>query len=260
MSTEAANLKKVVDPVDLKQMFTSLKKFTRRTVPLGKYDATTNCHVDEVYLREMNVSAAGVGCAVWDAAIIMARWIHSKSGGWFAGKVVHEVGAGVGLPGIVSGRHASRVLLSDHMPQLVTNLQYNITLNCNEPDELPATHPERSRISKERANLAKAAVPLLIDYTDCKDITAVEGMSLADIILGSEVVYTANIDYITALVNFVHSALKPDGVFLYDSIHRTRGSSRPDPTINSTEFSCRCFSCAVNLSRQLSHETAHRRL
>ncbi len=33
---------------------------------------------DEVYLREMNIAAGGVGCACWDAGIILANWIYEN--------------------------------------------------------------------------------------------------------------------------------------------------------------------------------------
>jgi predicted nicotinamide N-methyase len=92
-----------------------------------------------VYLREMNFAAGGVGCAAWDGAIILARFLR-RIRNTLAGRRVHEVGAGVGLPGIVAARYAASCVLSDYIPSLVENLDYNIALNGarRRVDEAPA--------------------------------------------------------------------------------------------------------------------------
>jgi hypothetical protein len=64
--------KPVVAPVEnLKAMFTSLKKFTRRTVPFGVVEKKSKKCVDEVYLREMNISSAGkAGVALYSLSAV----------------------------------------------------------------------------------------------------------------------------------------------------------------------------------------------
>lgn len=114
----------------------SFVRYKRRTVPFGRQvgDLKANKrhrqYVDEIYLREMNIAVGGVGCAVWDASIVLARWIY-RNNHLFRGKIVHELGAGVALPGIMAGRYAKRTLISDYVTSLVQNIAYNIALNTN---------------------------------------------------------------------------------------------------------------------------------
>jgi len=60
----------------------------RKTIGFGDYHKITRCHDYEVYIREVSIVEGGLGCAVWDAAIILSRWIwdHQEM---FAGKIVH---------------------------------------------------------------------------------------------------------------------------------------------------------------------------
>jgi len=78
----------------------------------------------------MNVSAGGVGAEAWDASIIMANWLTCNSS-YLRGSTIHELGAGVGLPGLVAARYCRRSIISDYVPILIENLQYNIHLNGN---------------------------------------------------------------------------------------------------------------------------------
>jgi len=108
---------------------------------------------DEIYLSETSISFGGVGCACWDGAIILARWLLAH-GQAIRDAVVHEVGAGVGLPGIAAARFAKRVTLSDYVPVLIECLNYNIRLNgANVRD---ATLDELEQVNQELENLNKS--------------------------------------------------------------------------------------------------------
>lgn len=76
----------------------------------------------------MNFAAGGVGCATWDAAVILGHWIRDNCNVFYE-KSVHELGAGVGLPGLMAARFAKSVLISDYVPILVKNLKYEIGQN-----------------------------------------------------------------------------------------------------------------------------------
>jgi len=85
----------------------------------------------EIYIRELSILDAGIGCALWDAAIILSRWIYERGEQVFKNANVLELGAGVGLPGILCSYFAKSTILSDYLPQILENLEYNLKLNSN---------------------------------------------------------------------------------------------------------------------------------
>lgn len=85
-----------------------------------------------VYLRSIPTSIHGtgqhtVGYLLWSSAIILSRFIIQNESKLVRDKSVLECGAGLGLCGIVAGRYASKVTLSDFSEILVQNLDYNIS-------------------------------------------------------------------------------------------------------------------------------------
>lgn len=50
-----------------------LRKHRRKTVPFGDYDKEERSHSDEIYIRELSIVDGGIGCALWDASIILSR-------------------------------------------------------------------------------------------------------------------------------------------------------------------------------------------
>jgi predicted nicotinamide N-methyase len=194
---------KIGDPrIDWKELALSLQKYRRKTVSLDR-DA------DVVYLREMSIAEAGIGCAVWDAAIILARWFNTHSS-LLEGLSVLELGAGVGLPGIVCARFASRVILSDYIPKLVENLDYNIKTNSNLDIE------EGSFDLKK--NVSESAAVALLDWHELDEESKDEILlknhgNRFDIVFGSELVYTADEEHIKCLVRVVKRYIGERGVF-----------------------------------------------
>jgi predicted nicotinamide N-methyase len=67
---------------------------------------------------------------VWPSAIAMAEFLlqHKEL---IAGKSVLEIGCGLGLPGIVAGKLAASVMLSDYLPDAVQLAAHNWQLNHN---------------------------------------------------------------------------------------------------------------------------------
>jgi len=66
---------------------------------------------------------------MWPAALLLGRWLRWHRG-LVAGRSVHELGAGLGLSGLVAAMAgASATTLSDFNPEVVKNLGDNIALN-----------------------------------------------------------------------------------------------------------------------------------
>jgi len=212
-------------------------RFKRKTIAfgpqIGDLAATKRDRefLDEVYLREMNFAAGGVGCAAWDGAIILARFLR-RIRNTLAGRRVHEVGAGVGLPGIVAARYAASCVLSDYIPSLVENLDYNIALNGarRRVDEAPAApdtpnaaalHGDAAEDVIEeyrgalRQRVSHAATAAVLDWEEFPSLPECEQERFkCDIIIGSEVTYSQiQSAGIPALFALVDATLSADGVF-----------------------------------------------
>ena len=68
------------------------------------------------------------GVVLWDAATMLARWMHRYGGMLFEGQRVLEIGAGsTGLPGLTAWALGARqVVLSDYIPEYLLSLEANI--------------------------------------------------------------------------------------------------------------------------------------
>lgn len=69
-----------------------------------------------------------VGYVMWSSGIILARLLASFKHLW-VGKDLHEIGAGLGLAGLVGAMSAQSVVMSDYNPECVRNLRDNCLLN-----------------------------------------------------------------------------------------------------------------------------------
>lgn len=97
-------------------------------VPMG----LTDLPEFTVYLRSIpgNIHGTGqhaVGYLLWSSAVILSRLIVQNNEMLVRNKFVLECGSGQGLCGIVAGRYAAAVTLSDFSEILVNNLEYNIS-------------------------------------------------------------------------------------------------------------------------------------
>eukprot|EP00051_Salpingoeca_urceolata_P018555 m.261172 g.261172 ORF g.261172 m.261172 type:complete len:175 (-) comp19222_c0_seq7:588-1112(-) len=72
------------------------------------------------------------GTHVWAASLVFARWIVSLRQR-LAGASVCELGAGCGVPGLVTGlcTDANEVLVTDLFAHTVDNLRHNVSLNLD---------------------------------------------------------------------------------------------------------------------------------
>lgn len=199
-------------------------KKRRKTVGFGKYDRKEKKFEVEVYVRELSIIDAGIGSGVWDASIIFARWIFENKDffkGFFSSflffcfnfhefvlekdKVVIELGAGCGLPGILCARFAKQVFLTDYMEQLVENLEYNVKLNSNVEEEGEGEEKEMRGRVLERCKV------LELDWEKEEKYPPFDVLPKADIVIGSELTYSdLNIQ---SLVRVVERYLHPSGVF-----------------------------------------------
>ncbi len=73
------------------------QKNKRKTIGLGVYYKKDKRWDLEIYIRELSIAEAGLGCALWDASIILSRCIYTNPQ-IFQGQKVLEVGSGCGLP------------------------------------------------------------------------------------------------------------------------------------------------------------------
>lgn len=65
---------------------------------------------------------------LWPSARAMGEWLirHPQI---YQSKTVHEIAAGLGLPGILAAKSAASVRISDYDPEAVTFMQANIAIN-----------------------------------------------------------------------------------------------------------------------------------
>jgi ankyrin repeat protein/predicted nicotinamide N-methyase len=144
------------------------------------------------------------GLGIWSASLVMARWMASKSIlGRFDNKVVLELGAGCGVPGLAVGLHsnATSVYVTDFNPSTVRNLEYNIGINANRPCTKSTAGTNGEWIERVKASS--------IDWDD----ESTWPDDKMDFIIGSDLIYQKSI--VPLLKKVVAGLLKPDGRFLY---------------------------------------------
>jgi Lysine methyltransferase len=112
----------------------SIHKFTEFSRECKRSDEEQSIDSENftVHLRSIPLSIIGtgqhaVGYLLWSSAVILSRLIVQNKETLVQDKRVLECGAGLGLCGIVAGRYAKAVTLSDFSEVLVRNLEYNIS-------------------------------------------------------------------------------------------------------------------------------------
>ena len=109
---------------------------------------------------------AETGCVLWPAALALAALVRSAPQLVAHSRVI-ELGAGVGLPGLLCASHASLVVLTDIVAETLANLRYNASLLAPE-----------------------AARRVRVDSLDWRDCAAgVCSLPRCDLVLASDVVY-----------------------------------------------------------------------
>lgn len=151
-----------------------LAKMRRLVLPFGpavpkkghKFSGQKD-HVQEHYIRELPLAAAGLGCALWDGGVVLSRWVHEHGPDVFQNKSVLELGAGVALAGIMAAHWARHVVVTDYIEATVDNAAYNVRLNhdsdaetdpCDEDKASDGSaspaHPAYQRRIKDRVSAA----------------------------------------------------------------------------------------------------------
>ncbi|GBG35052.1 Ankyrin repeat protein, putative [Hondaea fermentalgiana] len=145
------------------------------------------------------------GAFLWAASLALSRWIVDEKT-LFQGKLVAELGAGCGLPGIVAYRctEAREVVVTDVDSATYFNTEHNVGLHAG---------------ARENASLSACA----LDWTEESSWSeTLKGKT--DVLIGSDLVY--DLDLVGPLVHTIKSLLCEKGEFLYVSADDDRAGLR----------------------------------
>ena len=78
----------------------------------------------------MPPQAATTGLCTWNGALTLSEWVLQNKA-MFVGKTVVELGSGIGLAGILTAvaTGATKVVMTDHIPDVLRIIEENIQLN-----------------------------------------------------------------------------------------------------------------------------------
>lgn len=98
--------------------------------------------------KDFHFDQSAVGYVLWSAAIIQSRWLCAHPA-FSLDQDVLELGAGVGLSGIVASRWARSCVLTDFNDAVLRNLAANVLLNTGEDEVngLPCATAPSCRVS-----------------------------------------------------------------------------------------------------------------
>lgn len=165
----------------------------------------------KAFVGEASDSFSETGTVLWPAAPLLCYFLLSDAGRRLLnGTSVLELGAGVGIPGLIAGQTCHTLVLSDHNLEVVERLKANVKLNR---DSL-------------LVNCQTVSVEA-IDWSDYLQPHAVgtrgaptQPTHRFQIILGADVVYST--ETVEMLVSAVDALLldSPDAVFLLAYVSR----------------------------------------
>ena len=133
----------------------------------------------------------------------------------FKGRDVCELGAGVGLPGLLLGRHASRMVLTDYVDPILEVLRYNVRLNN-------AAAGDGGEFAHLKGRLTPQTEVAFLDWDADQDEWGDEGLiepHSFDILIGSELTYSTL--SVETLPDVICGLLRPGGV-LYEILSDDR--------------------------------------
>jgi len=186
----------------------NFQKYKRKTIGFGSYDKKERSWEDEIHVRELSFTEGGVGCAVWDASVILCHWIYSEGSKVLQNQRVLELGSGTGAPGIIGARFAREIYLTDYNSEILENLEYNLWLNCQDLE------------AKGWHNLKhKLTCSAKIEHLDWNFPEKSRITGNFDVIIGSELTYCDF--HVVPLLNTIEFFLKPNGVF-YEVLGESR--------------------------------------
>eukprot|EP01138_Halocafeteria_seosinensis_P016014 gb/GECG01016342.1/.p1 GENE.gb/GECG01016342.1/~~gb/GECG01016342.1/.p1 ORF type:complete len:502 (+),score=51.60 gb/GECG01016342.1/:1-1506(+) len=111
-----------------------------------------------------------VGQILWPGAVLLSQWIINNRS-LFCDKAVLEVGAGMGLSGIVASHFASTTRVTDFMPEVLKNLRYNAMLNKDPMGNAERLFPEQDLILELLPHPIPSSHVLEAHYLDWSDTT-----------------------------------------------------------------------------------------
>ena len=154
------------------------------TIPIGEREWRVECVRDEgrVLAYAESHAQAPYGLLLWESAVALARSLHHRSM-LVANKQVLELGAGVGLPGLVARSLGAEVWQTDHLPAALEIAQLNA-----------------------RANDVGGIRRFAADWTRWTD------NRLYDVILGADILYEQAMQ--GSVVSIFRRNLAPDGLVL----------------------------------------------
>lgn len=184
-----------------------------------------------LYVRELPITRADnpfgsevapqddtTGLGLWPATVLCAKWIVQEENlALIRDKVVVELGAGCGLPGLAAafyGRARSVYITDIHEPTL-QNAIYNVHLNVE--DSVISTEGGASKLSTPLAPHGAIGGHSEVTAVTVLNASWIDPSSFppekADVILGSDLVYDRAI--LKILGPAVYDMLTPGGTFLY---------------------------------------------
>lgn len=155
------------DAVGVSSSLRNFLKPKRLSIPFGSLLDTHNRREDgrttehEHFIREIPLVEGALGCALWDGGLVLSRWVYGN-GSLFNGKRVLELGCGVGLAGIMAAHWAEHVWLTDYIPRVLDNAQYNVRLNSIDVTEA-SSEPDTPFWSKGGELRMVSGVPYHVD-------------------------------------------------------------------------------------------------
>ena len=152
------------------------------------------------------------GLGIWAASIVLARWAVDLGAARLGGRVVCELGAGCGVPGLAAALHCAprRVILGDLNARALDNLRHNVALNgfgARPPAE--SAHADGTTPTVEIMPIEwedPSTWPRAVDGAD-------DGAAHVDVILGADLVYQASA--VEPFVRAVSGMLRPGGECFY---------------------------------------------
>ena len=157
------------------------------------------------------IGQQSVGHYLWPSATILSRYL-CRSPCLVEGKSVLEIGAGVGMLGLVCARlHATSVCLTDVFQPILDNLYMNVQLNRSDFESLfqdtpnlsePAAIPQDCDVSVKSLDWYKIGNQTRSDALDEKQ--------KFDLIVGSDLICSVQCAY--GVVDSIHNYLSMDGI------------------------------------------------
>lgn len=168
-----------------------------------------------ITLRGQQDYDSSTGMSVWKGSEIMCDYICQHADLVIRGKRVLELGAGVGLCGILASKIGScSVRLTDGDANVLDNLRHNMALNSDSNNKTASTcsSSQDEPTSSSAAPTTEVSCPQLIwGKQNAVDFKNEHGKQ--DVILATDCVYITK--SVKPLFETIHQILSKEGLFLY---------------------------------------------